>query len=1613
MPSKFHVFLSHNSADKPAVEEIGRRLKEDGLESWFDKWHLIPGEPWQPAIEQALADSATVAVFVGPSGFSPWQNEEMRAALSRRISQSDGQFRVIPVLLPGGAREERTRLPTFLVAATWVEYRRSIDEDDAYHRLKAGIQGYAPGVEASSKYEGQCPYRGLQAFQPEHAPFFFGREARIEWLLNSLRPASTAQATDTRHENRFLGIIGASGSGKSSLARAGLIPALRRGRLEGSDGWPIVICRPGQDPLESLAVALAADSTIGSRVGDVGDLMSRMQGDETRLHLTTRLALANAPETQRIVVVVDQFEEVFTLQSDNSTTSLRSSRSMGDLGKIRTGETRRKAFIDNLIYAAGIPGGKTIVVLTMRADFYGKCASFPNLAAALTDHQDLVGPMIPAELREVIERPAQLVGLELESGLTEVLLKEMEDQPGALPLLQHALWELWQRRDGRRLTLAAYQGIGGLEGALEKQANEIFEGLNPDDQATCRRIFLRLTQPGEGSEDTKRRVAVSQLGDSDAVASVIQRLTNVRLITAEGQSKSGSEAFVEVSHEALIRSWSKLRKWIDSDREALRTMNRLSEASTEWVGANRDPGYLFHGARLAEAEEWAKAPDADLNQVEREFLTASLDLRDRDVREEEARRTRELDTANKLADSERQRAQDQTVAARRSKRLSMVAMGLAAMAVVTSVIAYRAAKDARFNAAQTEVARQQIETTLANNLIERIHRAPDTFGVNEYPGIWQIAELSPDHEPLRKLVLSNGLADPESAARLANRAPQVALAIIGLDRDRRDRAINDAIVPLMKQPNAELPRRLAAARLGIALDYQDVEFAKQAVKALSEALVQAPDSRSHAGLTSDLKMAIHWIPSAELQTSIGQIVAMMEKTDDPQVLQALCESIAELKREVSLTDGRRMADRLVAVMDQQRMPDPIHILSSSLATLPVDLEVVDSHRVVKYLIHAIENTGNPGVQSTLVEAVQSTSDRLDPAECNPAAEIILKAMSVAEDSESMRALAQCLTAVTTRLATASSPNVPQAIQILLTAMQATNDAEPLQLLTQGLCELPGTLSRADIQIATKELLRALDAATSTQEMKTLAVSLAQLPGPLANDDLTRATSKLLANIHDDALPPDLYELCRGLDALPGKLSMDQSQKAMKSLLTRLQRASKSISITGLGAAMKDLGHKLDQQSAAVITPDILNAMKKTQSTEKILALSSAMVGIQSVVTPKDIEDAYAIVLNLMHDDSYFLPIDLCMLAQSMSVLPGITPEAVADKAIRRLLDAMAMTANSDAVSYLVEGLGYLGGNISAVAGHKAIIQVLKTIQGNRETGLWRAQALGLASLAHELVQAQKFDPSDASESLKQLAYAIDVTVDPDSLQQLARALASVGTILPENSDTEASRIAINQILRSVQFTHDPAVITMLAHCWEVMAGRMTLEETHTAFIQILAANRNQASVAARPALCHAAVALAVASQPTQTLDALEHLLDALSADLDPDTLEVLLNGIKQLAPRIPQSGVDRARSRIIGRIGTLDRLTDPLLLGLISAFAAFPEAVETVELVELLKCPFCMGQSRQYLLTLIETKTRISVDGDVWKLVSKAGDAGIAPELFKRPAKRPSEVAVVHDHSSP
>jgi WD40 repeat protein len=661
-PHQYHAFLSHNSTDKPLVEALANELEKRDLCCWLDKWNLIPGDPWQSAIEEALGQCGTCVVFFGPHGLGPWHNEEMRLAIQRRVNSHEYKLRVLPVILPGGQRARESDVPAFLQGTTWVEFHKSIDEEDVLHRLVCGILGVPPGRRRESTIkEGECPYVGLKTFQPHDAPLFFGRTAKIQEVVDRLR-----YNFDTPKEERFLALIGASGSGKSSLALAGIVPAIQRGGLPESAKWPVIRFRPGYRPWESLQIAVANNAQIAPHLIALPALITRPEDEQRRLHVAVHLSLHDQQAAHRVFVLIDQFEEVFTLCRE---------------------EAERSLLVDNVLYATNVAAGRTIVVLTMRADFYGQCVNYPGLRAAIADHQSLIGPLSEVALREVIETPAQLAGGEVESGLVELLLADMKGQAGALPFLQHALFELWERRFGRRLTVRTYTDMGRLGGSLDAYAEEFFaKMLTTQEHALCRQVLIDLVRPGEGLADTKKRVLLEDIASTDAARTVLKKLADARLVTTDrDQQPEGTQ--VELAHEALIGGWRRLGRWVNENRETSRLKERLLDSAREWWKNGRKEDFLYRGAQLATAAESFGSSEETLPKLGREFLKASLAGQLGEQEKRHLQQQRELLSARKLAETERQRAEGEAKARQRQRYLIVALLGLSILAGIVAVIA--------------------------------------------------------------------------------------------------------------------------------------------------------------------------------------------------------------------------------------------------------------------------------------------------------------------------------------------------------------------------------------------------------------------------------------------------------------------------------------------------------------------------------------------------------------------------------------------------------------------------------------------------------------------------------------------------------------------------------------------------------------------------------------------------------------------------------------------------------------------------------------------------------------------------------------------------------------
>lgn len=592
----FDVFLSYDPTEVEKIELIARRLHDDeiGLRPWLDRWHLVPGKLRQEQIELALTQCSTCAVFIGAGGLSGWHQEQMRVAIESRIQ--DGAFRVIPVLLQGAKQPERGDLPPFLQRHVFVDFRSGLDDAYALHLLVSGIKGVAPGVSTESLTEIECPYRGLLSFSEEHTKFFFGRESLIKYLVMDLQ------------QKNFLLINGASGSGKSSLVHAGLIPKLRAGTIQGSQDWIIQKMKPDSAPLDSLAGRLAQLLEPANPVTTRLSVVDALRSDPKEFIRTVRQIQGTHKEVPYLLVV-DQFEEVFTLCQD---------------------ERERQSFIDALLYATELGQKDVYCILTMRADFYGKATLYPELGARIERNQRNVSPMSVDEMRQAIEMPAKLVGLHFEKGLVDTILADTKVTSSTLPLLEYTLSELYRKRRERWLTFDAYQEIGGVEGAVSKRIDQIYEDFTADQQRAMQYLMLRLTQPGLGTEDTRRRATKNELLSISHLRAemtyVIQKCTDDRLLTTSYDEVAKVDV-VDIAHEALIQGWSRLRSWLDDNRANLFVHRRLTDAATEWSLNGEELTFLYRGARLREAINLVDTNSRQLNELEQRFLQASQKAR--------------------------------------------------------------------------------------------------------------------------------------------------------------------------------------------------------------------------------------------------------------------------------------------------------------------------------------------------------------------------------------------------------------------------------------------------------------------------------------------------------------------------------------------------------------------------------------------------------------------------------------------------------------------------------------------------------------------------------------------------------------------------------------------------------------------------------------------------------------------------------------------------------------------------------------------------------------------------------------------------------------------------
>ena len=591
-----------------------------------------------------LADDQTsgFASSSGSSGFGYRSPEQLRGEGATPRSDIYALGMLLSAILAG--RQVPPEVDEIIARATAQDpVDRYADARDLAERLRSALQTPDPlVVDTKTSEQARNPYKGLRPFSEADADDFFGRTALVDRLVERL--------AETGADARFLAVVGPSGGGKSSAVRAGLLPALRAGATPGSDRWFYAEMLPGSRPTEELEAALlrvAADPPAS-----LSEILERDQ------HGFTRAVDRVLPEPDaELLLVVDQFEEIFTLVAR---------------------EEDRVRFLECLVTAVTSPGSRIRIVATLRADFYDRPLAYPGLAELIRARTETVVPLSSEELERAIVGPAEAVGATAELSLVAEVVGDVTDQPGALPLMQYALTETFERRRDGVLTLEAYRETGGVTGAIARRAEELLTSMNRAGQEAARQLFLRLVTVGEGSEDTRRLVSRAELGslevDPDAMGAVIEVFGRHRLLSFDRDPDTRGPT-VEVAHEALLREWGRLRGWIDAAREDVIMHRRLAAEAEEWERSSREPSFLLRGSRLDQFEGWLEGSALALSGDERQYIEESVRSREGERAEEERRATRERALERRSKTRLRGLVAVLTVAALVASLLTVVAVG--------------------------------------------------------------------------------------------------------------------------------------------------------------------------------------------------------------------------------------------------------------------------------------------------------------------------------------------------------------------------------------------------------------------------------------------------------------------------------------------------------------------------------------------------------------------------------------------------------------------------------------------------------------------------------------------------------------------------------------------------------------------------------------------------------------------------------------------------------------------------------------------------------------------------------------------------------------------------
>ena len=1365
----FDVFLSYARSDGAAAAELNGWLRAQGFHTFFDRSELSPGLRWIPALEDAIGHSDAVVILVGRHGFGNTQQYERELALVRQTR--DEGFPVIPVLMPGCDNP-----PTgFLQLLTWIDLSRGdniLQQTDSLEALLKAI--HRQSLPLSSIRTEICPYRGLESFREEDAAFFCGRDDAIHDLV------ARVQA------HAFVAVVGPSGSGKSSLVFAGLLPALRQQRQTMM--WDVVSFRPGASPLRALA---AAFGTIPENAGPAA-IDTYLQSEAAAYRTGGAGTLANivndrldaAPEKpDRLLIYVDQWEELYSMAPAAEDAERRQQHS-----------DDAETFITLLVAAASDSRSRATVVLTVRADFYNPLIRHTLLSTLLPRQQVNIPPMGSSDLRSAIETPAKKVGLSFAPpALVNQILNDVGMDEGRLPLLQFALKEIWEGRQGDRLTAEAYTEAGGVQGAIQKTAERAYATLTPTQQEAARRLFLRLVTPGEGQEDTRVRSAIPDDPDQRKIVNLFSNSRTRLLVTGydalQGpatQAGSDVRETVEVAHEALIRRWPTLRAWVDGNREKLRARAVILRARAEWEEAGKDDKFLLpSGIQLERGRTLLDSPgDVAVDDI-RNYVHLSIE---KEKRRLEAEREAALADQRRIADAERQAKQTAEEAARqsdvareasevarrklRNRLIQTAAVGAIALLALAASLVERsiASKNESKAVKQAEETQHQLARAtiaLAEGRLNDLDLTPDrSFTARQRNALWKLAMAD---EAVQLRFISALSTSPEDMGRVAA-GFRVVSRSLGFQRPTP----------------AEAEKFFFAALAALEWPAREPKTARAVVIAF----------QALAGKLTD----------AQAQQALAQVLKQFDRTTDPDVLRALAQAIEALPTMLTEGQAQRALAPVLHQIGQSTDSDALQVLGQAFQALAGKLSEEQAQEALDLEMKQFGQTTNSGVLKALAQAIPALSVKLTEAQAQQALAAVMEQIDQTTDPDLLQALARAIRPLAAKL---TDTQAQQALPAVLKQFDRTTDLEALKALAQVIEKLPTKPTEAQVKQALAAIQKPIAQTTDAQQMLLMMMMAIQqlsraqrettrestvlpawawtiqaLAPKLSEAQTQEVLAELLKQFDRTTDPSELRALVYSIQALQAKLTESQAQQALVPVLRQVDKAD-SNALPVLAQVVQALAGRLNEVQAQQALVPVLRQFNQSANADVLKALAQAISALAFKLTEAPAEQALAAVMKQI--DQTTDPYEVRALAQAIQALAGTLTEAQAGQTLVPLLRQFDRTTDPDVLRALAQAIQALPAKLTDAQAQQALAQVLQMISQTTRSDTLQILAGAFQALAEKLTGGQ------AQQTLAPILQQISQTTRSDALQVMAQVSQSLAGRLTEAQAQQATLVATSSL----------------------------------------------------------------------------------------------------------------------------------------------------------------------------------------------------------------------------